>query len=87
MDYAGVHIGLSGFGPREHTKINTDMKRTYIKPETTVVTFNAEQIICDSIHDVKTLTGFSMGEDSQSAGVTEAGSREVIKSPDVWEEW
>lgn len=58
------------------------MKKTYIKPENTVVTFNVEQIICESINN--TNGGPDVGEEMSSGG---ANSRETIKSQDVWEEW
>ncbi|MBR3374103.1 MAG: hypothetical protein IKG75_08900 [Bacteroidaceae bacterium] len=62
------------------------MKKTYIKPENTVVALN----VCDNVlvsisGDGNNLIG--AGGDSQSASITESDAREIIKTPDAWEEW
>ena len=65
------------------------MKKTYIKPENTVVSINLETLIAQS-----PVSGTSGAEDlgvngggTGSGGIHEASSREVIQSPDAWEEW
>jgi len=62
------------------------MKKTYIKPETTVVALNVRDNVLVSISgDGDNLLG--SGGDSQSASITESDAREVIQTPDVWGEW
>lgn len=50
------------------------MKRKYSKPETTCIDINAKHMICGSITGTS-IEGFSCGGDTESANVTEAGSR------------
>ena len=57
------------------------MKKTYIKPENTVVVLGVEQIVCTS------------GEftNEQITDANNIGAREMIRedinTPDAWEEW
>lgn len=57
------------------------MKKTYIKPENTVVLLNTETMIAQS---------GKMDEDQTVPNNGEyytPGARETVKSPDAWEEW
>lgn len=66
------------------------MKKTYIKPETTVVALNVRDNVLQagSINEVSGLSGFGgNGGSSSAGGVSEAEGREVIQSRDAWEEW
>jgi hypothetical protein len=66
------------------------MKKTYIKPETTVVALNVRDNVLQagSINEVSGLGGFEgKGGNSSTGGVTEAEGREIIRSQDPWEEW
>ena len=66
------------------------MKKTYIKPETTVVALNVRDNVLQagSINEVSGLSGFGgNGGSSSAGGVSEAEGREVIQAPDAWDEW
>lgn len=66
------------------------MKKTYIEPKTTIVALNVRDNVLQagSINEISGLGGFEgKGGNSSTGDVTEAESREVIKSPDAWEEW
>ena len=63
------------------------MKKKYYAPEITVVKFNVEQMICDSIKTMSGAEGLSRGGDTGNNSITEANSREVIQTQDAWEEW
>ena len=66
------------------------MKKTYIEPKNTVVALNIRDNIMQagSINEVSGLADFGgNGGSSSVGGISEAESREVIKSQDVWEEW
>ena len=83
-------MALSGFDPREHTKNNTNMKKTYIKPENVVVAINAkEKLMQQSITDVSNAEGLNGngGNTSDITGPVDPNSREVIRSRGAWEEW
>ena len=59
------------------------MKKTYIEPKNTVVSINLETLIAQSpTGDVVAKPG---GTPIDNPG--NFGGREVIKTPDVWEEW
>ncbi len=60
------------------------MKKTYIEPKNTVVKLNLETMIAGSAEHQQTF--------SDTPAVIEEGNvgmegREIIKTPDVWEEW
>ena len=75
-------------GVVEGAKDITNMKKTYIQPENTVVTFNAEHIICESIVKVENGGGVGVSRDGTgSVSISSGDAREVIKSQDPWEEW
>ena len=57
------------------------MKKTYIKPENTVAIIDVEKMIAQSQTEVP-----QGGDYDPSAGL-EIQSREVINTPDAWEEW
>ena len=61
------------------------MKKTYIKPETMVVRINMETLIAQSptppVNSGDAVDSYDPGDGSNSLG------REVIQSPDAWEEW
>ena len=59
------------------------MKKTYIKPENTVVCINVETIIATSPGDQM----FSTNKAIVNEGVVEIEAREVVQTPDAWEEW
>ena len=60
-------------------KNDTDMKKTYLKPETTVVALNVrENVLQASTREVK------LGGTYNGSATIEA--REVIDDPDAWEE-
>lgn len=63
------------------------MKKTYIKPETVVVALN----ICDNVMINISGDGNNIapggGGTKDITGPVEVDAREVIKSPDAWEEW
>jgi|GEM_PF-1170327 len=65
------------------------MKKTYIEPKNTVVHIKLETMIAESISGVNTesISGFGgMGSDTGGT-ITDAEGREVINTPDAWEEW
>jgi len=64
------------------------MKKTYIKPETLVVNLKSFESIMQ-VSGGDSLTGTSWGGNSDSpGGPTESDAREVIQSPDAWDnEW
>lgn len=59
------------------------MKKTYIEPKNTVVRINLETLIANSP------TGDVVVKPSGEAidDPDDFGGREIISSPDVWEEW
>ena len=63
------------------------MKKTYIKPENTIVVLGIEKIICNSIPE----RGDSPIGQGGGNGTTDVSGdnlvREVIQSRDAWEEW
>lgn len=61
------------------------MKKTYIKPENTVVLLNTETMIANSADP----TQFFNTEEKAfvEGGIVEQDVREVIRSRDAWEEW
>ena len=64
------------------------MKKTYIKPENTVVKFNVEQVICTSIDTVEGGGGVRVGTGGTgSSSIISGEAREVIQVPNAWEEW
>lgn len=64
------------------------MKKSYIKPVNTVVKFNVEQIICTSIDTVEGGGGVGVGTGGTgSSSITSGEAREIIQTPDAWEEW
>jgi hypothetical protein len=58
------------------------MKKTYIKPENTVVRINPESLVAASPETPQNVTVNPLDEE-----VTDPGAREIISSQDVWEEW
>lgn len=64
------------------------MKKTYIKPSNTVVALKVRDNVLQSgsIHKTN-VEGLGHGGNSEDYGITEAGGRENISAPDVWEEW
>jgi len=60
------------------------MKKTYIKPENTVVCINVETMIATS---PGTDQMFSANKAVVNEGVVEIEAREVVQTPDAWEEW
>jgi hypothetical protein len=65
------------------------MKKTYLKPENTVVSINLETLIAQSpVSGISGVDGLNYNEGGTDAGgITEGGAREVIQTPDAWEEW
>ena len=63
------------------------MKKKYYAPEITVVKFNVEQMICDSIKTMSGAEGLNRGGDTGNNSIMEANSREVIQTQDAWKEW
>ena len=65
------------------------MKKIYVKPENTVVSINLETLIAQS--PVSGTSGAEgLGGNGGGTGgsyITDADAREIIKTPDVWEEW
>ena len=62
------------------------MKRTYIKPDITVVALNVRDNVLVSISgDGDAIVGNGGG--SGDGGIIEADAREVIRSRGAWEEW
>ena len=59
------------------------MKKTYIKPATTVVVLNVRDNVLQVTSPAK--TNVNIGENYNGTSTIEA--REVIKSQDAWEEW
>jgi len=57
------------------------MKKTYIKPETTVVALN----VCNNLLVESNVTLSETPYNPSTSG--EIQSREVIQSRDAWEEW
>lgn len=63
------------------------MKKTYIEPKNTVVELNVrESVLQASITEVSGITGLQKGEEL-SSGTYDSDSRDVINTPDAWEEW
>lgn len=65
------------------------MKKTYIKPENTVIQLSAEQMVCESTQYFGTsasTTSTGVDDVTPEAG-TQGLAREVIQAPDAWEEW
>lgn len=65
------------------------MKKTYIKPENTVVHLNSEQMVCQSAQyssSSANTTGAGVDDVIPEAG-TQGLAREVINSGDAWEMW
>ncbi|MBR4708574.1 MAG: hypothetical protein IKP30_00500 [Bacteroidaceae bacterium] len=64
------------------------MKKTYIEPKNTVVALKVRDNVLQSgsIHTTN-VEGLDNGGNSSDAGIYEAGGRENISAPDVWEEW
>ena len=60
------------------------MKKTYIKPQNTVVCINVESMIAQSIKG--TNVGLYRGGDTEGI-VSEGNARETVSAPDAWEEW
>ena len=65
----------------EGAKDNTTMKKTYIKPDTTVVALNVRDNVLQNTSIFDTTNPESMDDDDSF------GAREVIDAPDAWEEW
>ena len=63
------------------------MKKTYIKPETTIVALNVRDNVLQAGSITETNVGLGKGVEWSGDGEYNANSREVIKSQDVWEEW
>ena len=64
------------------------MKKTYIEPKTTVVALDVrDNVMINASGNGNSL--LSSGGTTSEAGGSEivVDSREVIKTPDVWEEW
>lgn len=62
------------------------MKKTYIKPENTVLALNIERMICLSKNDdTEAVTNSTLRNGYGNGG--DSYSRETVKSPDAWEEW
>lgn len=64
------------------------MKKTYIKPEITIVVLGIEKIICNSIPE----RGDSPIDPGDGNGTPDIGggdnlAREIIQSRDAWEDW
>ena len=55
------------------------MKKTYIKPENTVVRLNTETMIAQS--------NPQYNPDQSTTATSGNLAREVIQAPDAWEEW
>lgn len=59
------------------------MKKTYIEPKNTVVRINLETLVAASpTGDIVVKPGNAPIEDPN-----DFGGREIISSPDAWEEW
>ena len=58
------------------------MKKTYIAPENTVVNIKLETMIAQSDP-----TPAALNKSVTIDNVNNIGSREVIETPDAWEEW
>ena len=68
------------------------MKKTYIKPENIVVHLNVERMMCQSAEVTSTASAQTAPEkflptDMNVESGTFGLAREVIQSPDPWEEW
>jgi hypothetical protein len=59
-----------------------NMKKIYIKPENTVVAINVRENLMDASQGT-----LSTNEDDKITLPEDFGAREVIKTPDAWEEW
>ena len=57
------------------------MKKTYIEPKNTVVRIKLETLIASSPENV------TLDKSGSISSENEVGSREVINTPDAWEEW
>jgi hypothetical protein len=62
------------------------MKKTYIEPKNTVVKLNLETMIAGSADPTQV---FNNEKEAiiDLGGNAEMDAREIIKTPDVWEEW
>lgn len=64
------------------------MKKTYIKPTNTVVALKIRDNVLNSGSIQSTnVEGLGNGGYSEDYGITEAGGRESVSAPDIWEEW
>lgn len=73
-------------GVVEGAKDITNMKKTYIKPETTVVALKVrDNMLISASGGGDNLLG--NGGSTESSSIVNADSREVIRSRDAWEEW
>ena len=65
------------------------MKKIYLKPEITVVILNVHDNVLQSISGTSGVDGLDIDNDggTSSGGITDANSREVIRSRSAWEEW
>jgi len=58
------------------------MKKTYIKPENTVIAINVRENLMDASQG-----SLSTNEEDRITLSNDFGGREVIEAPDAWEEW
>lgn len=65
------------------------MKKIYVKPENTVVSINLETLIAQSpVSGTSGAEGLGgNGGGTGGSSITDADAREIIQSPDAWEEW
>ena len=71
----------------EGAKDNTTMKKTYIKPENTVVRINLESLVAVSPLTPQDTALDPDNVDDEITQTGDVGSREVIRSRGAWEEW
>jgi len=65
------------------------MKKTYIKPENTVVSINLETLIAQSpVSGTSGAEGLGgNGGGTSGSSIFDAEARETIQAPDAWGEW
>lgn len=75
---------------RESIKTKKTMKKTYIKPESVVVAINAKSHLMDASNPTINPTVNAqkfVPEDAPQANGGDTFGRDVISTPDAWEEW
>lgn len=63
------------------------MKKTYIEPKNTVVLLKLRDNVMQALSAPQKLSIPTPSEEPTFTSADEIGSREVISTPDVWEEW